>query len=684
MKKFTFILLSLLAFSFALKAQQYVSTVPANRNVVIEEFTGRGCGYCPIAHRVTHEIMTANPGRVFGVSVHSTGSLSPTSFPNLNTTISGTLSNAFPHNGIPAGVFNRNTSEASGITETGSTWVNYVNQQLSQAAECNVAGVARVNPDTRVATITVEVYYTGNSSVTENYLTVMMLQDSIIGAQSDYGSPTSYNPGGWLNGQYVHMHVLRDMVTSGVWGETISPTTQGTLITKTYEYQIPESIGSPNGVAVNLEHISFIAFVSERYQGVPTRPILNACELEKTTMTNEPIYPMVNAVTQEFGASCSQNQTFNLTLSNIGTSELTSLKFNAEVGVGTTQEFEWNGSLPSGDIIQIQFDMNLPFGLHNGTLRIVEANGAPHDYVTNFTAECLEWAEVSVEEDVTTLKVYVIQDQFGEQITWDIINSAGDLIAEGGPYPHLIGSGSTQPNVQNIENVPVNDCYLFRIYDSNGNGICCNYGNGYYYVKDGQGNVIFGGEGNGNFGEEAKHLISITNPSGVTVTTAEPQIIGDHEAMFIGSLNGSASEVGFEYKKLVDPTPHTVEGVLDGKTFTANVDDLELNTMYSLKAYAMVGGNKVYGNEVHFHTWVQGVSELEKSLVVYPNPANDYLIVEGEMTSVDVYNTVGQCLMSKQVNGDTKIDLSGFNNGIYFLRVFNNGEMAIRKFSVNR
>ena len=98
----------------------------------------------------------------------------------------------------------------------------------------------------------------------------------------------------------------------------------------------------------------------------------------------------------------------------------------------------------------------------------------------------------------------------------------------------------------------------------------------------------------------------------------------------------------------------------------------------------MVGGSKIYGNEVHFHTWVQGVSELEKSLVVYPNPANDYLIVEGEMTSVEVYNTVGQCLMSKQVNGDTKIDLSGFNDGIYFLRVYNNGEMAVRKFSVNR
>ena len=43
MKKLTFALMALLAFSFSLKAQQYVSTVPSNRNVILEEFTGRNC-----------------------------------------------------------------------------------------------------------------------------------------------------------------------------------------------------------------------------------------------------------------------------------------------------------------------------------------------------------------------------------------------------------------------------------------------------------------------------------------------------------------------------------------------------------------------------------------------------------------------------------------------------------------
>jgi hypothetical protein len=675
MKKFTFVLLSLLAVGFTLKAQQFVSTEPANRNVIIEEFTGRNCGYCPDGHLIANTIMANNPNRAWAINVHA-GGYAPTSYPNFITTDSEAIRAGFGATSFPTGVVNRSTAAPQGRT----SWTNLANAQLGQASECNIAGQVRINEATRTATITVEVYYTGNSTVAENYLTVAMLQDSIMGSQSGMSS----NPAQVVNGTYCHMHILRDIINDSPWGEAISPTTQGTLITRTYEYPIPEVIGSPNGVEVKLQHIFFLAWVSERFQGTPSRPILTGCELEKTMMTDEPIYPMVNNISQQVGASCSHTQQFGFNLTNIGTEDLTSVKFYAEVGGSAVKEFEWKGTLPSGDKTQVEFDMELPFGLYNGVLQIEEANGEPFQSESGFVAECLEWAEVSLEEDVTSLKIYIIQDQFGEQITWDIINSTGDLIAAGGPYQHLVGSGSTQPNIQNVENIPVNDCYLFRIYDSNGNGICCNYGNGYYYVKDGHGNVLFGGEGNGNFGEEAKHLISIINPNAVSVSTLDPRILGDHEAMFIGTLTGYASEVGFDYKKLVDPTPFTVTGELDGTTFTATVDDLELNTMYSVKAWAMVGGNKIYGDEIHFHTWVEGVSELEKSLKVYPNPANEYLNVEGEMTMVEVYNTVGQCLMSKQVNGDTKIDLSGFNNGIYFLRVHNNGDMAVRKFSVNR
>lgn len=514
MKKFTFALISLLALTFTVKAQQYVSTTPSNRNVVIEEFTGRGCGYCPIGHKLTHDLMEANPGRVWAINIHYQSSLSPTAYPNLNLPVSTTIGNAFPHNGIPMGVVNRSTASA---LET-SSFTSTTNQQLAQAAECNVAGIASINPDTRIATITVEVYYTGNSSVDQNYLTVVMVQDSILGSQSDYGG---YNPGGWLNGQYVHQHALRDIITP-TWGDAITPTTAGTLITKTYEYQIPESIGNPNGVEVRLEHIQFLAFVTQSQQGTPTRPILNACELQKTTMTDEPLYPSISNVAQAVRASCSQVQSFGYNLSNIGTETITSYKYTVEVG-DASQEFEWAGELASGDMTSVDFDMELPFGTFVGTINITEVNGQAHEYSVNFDAQCIEWVEVVEEAATTSLKIYIIQDQWGEHITWDIINSTGDLIAQGGPYLHLVGSGSTQANVENIENIPTNECYLFRIYDSNNNGICCNFGNGYYYIKDAAGNKII--EASGDYGAMDSQLISIKGPEGVEENVASSYYI---------------------------------------------------------------------------------------------------------------------------------------------------------------
>ena len=274
MKKSTLVLMSLLALSFAVKAQQYVSTEPANRNVVLEEFGGRGCGWCPSGHSISNTIEANNPGRVWTVNIHA-GGYASTSYPNLNTADGTTIHNAYSFTGYPEGFVNRSTENSQGR----GAWEGLANAQLSQASECNMAGSVVMNEGTRKASITVEVYYTGSSNADENYLTVAMLQDSILGSQSDYAGG---NPSQWIGDQYVHMHVLRDIVSESVWGDPISPTSQGTLITKTYEYQIPASIGDPNGVAVNLDNVYFLAWVSEQYMETPTRPILNSCKLEKT------------------------------------------------------------------------------------------------------------------------------------------------------------------------------------------------------------------------------------------------------------------------------------------------------------------------------------------------------------------------------------------------------------------
>ena len=681
MKKFTFALMALLAFGFSLKAQQYVSTEPANRNVIIEEFTGRGCGYCPDGHRIANELMAAHPGRLWAINIHA-GGYAQTSYPNMITQDGNTIHSGFSISGYPTGVVNRTTS--NGIDR--GQWGNQSNTQLNQVSECNVAGMAVVNPETRLAIITVEVYYTGNSSVGENYLTVAMLQDSILGSQSDYGN---YNPTQWIGNQYVHTHILRDVITTSAWGDPISPTTQGTLITRTYEYSIPEIIGSPNGVEVDLNNIHFLAWVAERQQGNAYRPILTACQLEMVQGVDAPIYPTIKGITQVGGATCTHTKDIEVNVQNIGTDVLTSMTFEVEFE-GETSTINWEGELPQYGVEKIPVTLEVPFGTYPVHITLTEANGEPLEKEATGSVTCIEWAEIEIEGEEEEIRIEVMQDKFGNHITWDVTTPDGVVLASGGPYTMLAAGSATQLHIEHAT-IPVDECAKFTIYDQMGNGICCSYGHGYYIIKDSQGNVLFGDEDDGQFGESASHLISVRGPqANVNVGETEVANVDYTHADFIAPLDyeGYPDEVGFECRKVTNPDPMIITGILNefGRIL-GSTDELEASSIYMVRAYAVVNGDTFYGAETTFQTWTEGVNELESSLRLYPNPTSGVLNIQGEgMVSFEVYNTVGQRVMTQEVNGNAaQINTESLNNGMYFLRILaNDGNVLNRTFSVTR
>lgn len=262
------VLLSLIILAFSLEfvyAQQYVATTPTKKNVILEEYTGAYCTYCPDGHRIANELAANNPGRIFPINIHA-GSYAPTSYPNLTTPQGNEFNGSFGVYSWPSGVVNRATGAIGR-----NLWEEKSIDQMHQTAIVNIAGDYTINAATRTAQITVEIYYTGNSTTSTNYLNIFMLQDNIIGPQTG----SNLNPTQIVDGQYNHLHAFRSTVTS-TWGDAITPTT-GSVITKTYTYTIPQSIGDPNGVTVNLDDIYFIAFLTDRNDSYGT--VLNACEL---------------------------------------------------------------------------------------------------------------------------------------------------------------------------------------------------------------------------------------------------------------------------------------------------------------------------------------------------------------------------------------------------------------------
>ena len=489
MKRVSIIAMFLMLLTIGLNAQNFVQTTPTNRNAVLEEFTGSYCQYCPEGHMLAKELAATNPDKIFVVNLHA-GTYATSNF---MTTDASAIYSGFVVNGFPSGLVNRTSEKSLSRNEWGAN----LQQQLGQVAECNVAGQVTIDKQTRKATVTVEVYYTSNSASETNYLNVIMLQDNI----DSYQAGADANPSQIVNGQYRHMHVFRDAITPS-WGEAISPTTEGTLITKTYTYDIPQTIG----FNVNLEDVEFLAFVTEKYQGTATRPILNANKLHTLFVTNDDIHPSIVSLNVAANISCSNDKVIDVAVNNSGVKELTSLKFEVAIDNGEAMSRTWEGSIPKYETLNVELDVNIPTGMHDIKVKIVEANGVKFEASKDLTVNNEGWSEVKTSSDVAEVTIELMQDKYGTQITWELIASDYSVLASGGPYENLKGSSATELHEIKVE-IPAGECVKFVIRDSKKNGICCQYGEGYYRILDEKGNVAL--DGDGAFGEEASHVVSI-------------------------------------------------------------------------------------------------------------------------------------------------------------------------------
>ena len=234
-----------------------------NRNALVEEFTGVGCQFCPDGHDRVSALMRDNPGRAFGINVH-TGM-----YASRYTTEFGTaLDDQADVGGYPAGTVNRHVfqglSQRSGTAMSRGGFVNAASQIMAQTSCANIAAKATINQSSRQLTVEVAVYYTSESAQSTNYINVALLQDSIWGPQSINQNldPEQYDP---VTGKYCHQHMLRHLVT-GQWGDAISVST-GKQITKKYTYTIPEKISDED---VILKHLDVIVFLAEGHQEVIT------------------------------------------------------------------------------------------------------------------------------------------------------------------------------------------------------------------------------------------------------------------------------------------------------------------------------------------------------------------------------------------------------------------------------
>lgn len=249
-----------LCLSTYVDAQTIVDTIPQNRKTVIEQFNG--CGYCPDAHRVVDEICANHPNDVFDIRFY-TGTFAQYNLPHFVTSWGEALTNLASVMAYPNATINRHPFPWAHycyypyLSIGRNDYAQAVDTILQLSSPVNMAATATIDSATHTLTVYVELYYTGQSCCSTNSLNVVLLQNNIIDSNISF---QQYNPAMEMNGtKYRYMHVVRDMLT-GQWGEEINISSEGPFITRTYTYQVPDSIGSiPIPSLCDLEVIAFVA-----------------------------------------------------------------------------------------------------------------------------------------------------------------------------------------------------------------------------------------------------------------------------------------------------------------------------------------------------------------------------------------------------------------------------------------
>ncbi|MCW3077354.1 MAG: hypothetical protein JWO32_1963 [Bacteroidetes bacterium] len=522
MKKNLLTIFALTSLTGSVMAQLPVSTTPQNKTAVLEEFTGIYCGYCPDGHQIANSIKAANPSKVVLVNIHAGGYATVAAGePDLKTPEGTAINNMSGMSivGYPAGDVSRvvvpsasqQTASPYGMAQNRNSWSSSVNAILTQTSYCNVALQGTVDVNTRVLTVVAEVYYTANSPVNTNSLTIFLLEDKVVGPQHNYGSPY-YNAANYnADGTYNHNHVLRKALTP-TFGQSITPTTMGTTYTTTLTYTIPATYGAAGKTnPCLLGNLELAAFVTQT-----DRPAISGANGPITLTGFSNTLDVATTNLKSDASVCSGNNFSSFfKFTNTGSTPITNAVFSYSMNGNAINTLTWTGNvnpMTSSQTVTVPLFSFSPVATNSMNVSVVSVNGAADQNAANNTG-VKTINLTTVVANTLSMQMDFTQDQYGTEDSWvlydDVTNA---IISQDGPFADLPASG-TLLHTQTFTVNPAN-CYRLVVSDAYGDGVNAGTGVGGYSLKSGGVAII---TSNGQYGTgETRLFKSAVANSGIS------------------------------------------------------------------------------------------------------------------------------------------------------------------------
>ena len=664
-------------------AQTFVSTTPENKNVVLEEFTGIYCGFCPDGHVIGQGLHDANPNDVFLINIHTGGYANPNgpSDPDFNCLYGAAIGSASGLAGYPAGTVNRATF--SGISPQGSAgttalsrgdWAAASALIMAQPSYVNLGAQASYDMSTGILTVNTETYYTSSTS-NINVLHVAVVENNVPGPQS---GAQNYNPGAIISGPwsptYNHQHMFRHLM-DGANGLEYNVTTAGTFVPNTHTWQMPANLAagqSTTGYFPDLDptNMDIIAYIAEG-----PGEIITGVQVEVVC-----IFP--NAYDANVTASsaadvmCSSETDIDITFRNYGNQALTSLDLTYDINGGTPATYNWTGNLASGGqetvtITNVSFTPQADqFGQPGNVVSWTASNpNGQVDQNTTNNSSVSKFSHKDMSGDVLqgiaagNVNIDLLTDGYGSETSWEIIAEDGTILGSGGPY------ASNTPYNINVA-VPGNMCFEFILYDSFGDGMCCANGVGTVLVTDVNGAIIFEGD-----------PVNLQNFSEIPTAFSTGAATGPAwECSPFGCVEGTPGLGIYMSESQCESDPTT--GCYVGPTWSCDpvqgcidVGTAGLGSYNTEQECIDDATNPCSGS-----TAINENSENKFEL--FPNPAQDVLNIEGNFKNVEIYDVFGKLVLAS--DNKSEVNISSLANGSYYVNILTQDAVIKRKVTVTK
>jgi len=192
----------------------------------------------------------------------------------------------------------------------------------------------------------------------------------------------------------------------------------------------------------------------------------------------------------------------SFSLINLGSNALTAATITLQWNNALEQTVQWNGDLSLYEEAAIEFDSLLLYtaGTLKTTISSINNGSGDDDFSNNVRNDFFVTAEQFTTPQVI-LKIKT--DDYGAETYWELRNDHDSVLYRGGNlnvgpdgggmFAGLPGGPGAYGNnvlVNKTLALPGNGCYSILFVDAYGDGICCDYGNGYYRLYNSNNPVV--------------------------------------------------------------------------------------------------------------------------------------------------------------------------------------------------